>query len=828
MECVINKTIMLQNYVKIAIRTLLKNKTFAIINALGLAIGMACCFLILLFLQHEFSYDQFHEKADNIYRINYGADFAGDGLVIAACPPPIAPLMHDNFPGIDQVARMYGRQVSVSTKDPNGNALNKYEIQNQFFADSTILNIFTFDFLQGNPTSALDAPSSIILTDEMAIQFFGTPDALGKVIYLEDTYPFTVTGVVRKFPENSHIQFNMIAPYPDMFNTAPEQSRTAMRNNLNSNWVISHSYTYVLLNEGGNPEEVDKAFPTLLEKFGNPQVREGQNFTLVPLKDIHLHSTAGSEPTPPANLSFLYIFLAIGFVTLLIAAINFVNFSTAGSLGRAKEVGVRKVLGASKSSVVTQFLGESMILSFIGFLISMILIRLALPYMNELTNRELSFDIINNGTLAALFLGIFILAGLLAGSYPAFFVTRFKPVSILRGKGFASIPKGVYLRKALITIQFIATIGLIGGALGIYKQIQYLQSQPMGFQSDYMLNVPLFSPQLNSIFGGLNGDLRQKINSFEEELLKNPKVEAITLSSTVPGQGAPRRNVQGEHITAEDNLYLTCNSVDYDFLETYELELVAGRSFDKEMGTDHQNAFVLNERAVADMQWKNAEDAIGKRLLREGKEGTVIGVVKDFHQTSLHQTIIPLVMDVQAAIFTNFSIKINSAEVPASLEFIEETWDEFFPQKVFEYTFLDESIENLYQAETRLGQIIGYFAFLAILISCFGLYGLVAFAAAQKTKEIGIRKVLGASIPSILTMLSKEFVFLILVAGFIALPLAYYGLTQWLTNYPYNISVGAWLFFIPILGVLTIALLTISYQTIKAAIANPVEALKYE
>jgi putative ABC transport system permease protein len=819
---------MLQNYLKVAIRNLLKNKTFAIINALGLAIGMACCFLILLFLQHEFSYDSFHENSDRIYRINYGADFAGDGLVIAACPPPIAPLMQDNFSGVEQVARMYGRQVSVSTKDPNGNALNKYEINNQFFADSTVLDVFTFDFIQGNPNTALDAPSSIILTDEMAIQFFGTEDALGKVIYLEDTYPFTVTGVVRKFPENSHIQFNMIAPYVDMFNTAPEQSRTAMRNNLSSNWVISHSYTYVLLEEGAQSEDVNKGFPALLEKFGNPNVRDGQNFTLVPITDIHLNSTAGSEPTPTANLTFLYIFLAIGLITLLIAAINFVNFSTAGSLGRAKEVGVRKVLGARKSTIAGQFLGESMILSFIGFLISLILIRLALPYMNDLTDRVLSFDILNNWTLAALFFGIFILAGLLAGSYPAFFVTRFKPVSILRGKGFSSIPKGVYIRKALITIQFIATIALIGGALGIYKQIQYLQSQPMGFQSDYMLNVPLFSPQLNSIFGGVDGDLRQKMNSFEEELLKNPKVESTTLSSTVPGQGAPRRNVQGEHITAEDNMFITCNSVDYDFLETYELELVAGRSFDKEMGTDHQNAFILNERAVADMRWESPDDAIGKRLLREGKEGTVIGVVKDFHQTSLHQPIIPLVMDVQASIFTNFSIKISSENIPASLKFIEETWDDFFPQKVFEYTFLDESIANLYQAETRLGQIIGYFAFLAILISCFGLYGLVAFAAAQKTKEIGIRKVLGASIPSILTMLSKEFVFLILIAGCIALPLAYYGLSQWLTNYPYNIGIGAWLFFVPIIGVLVIALLTISYQTIRAAIANPVKALKHE
>ena len=317
---------MLYNYFKIAFRNLLKHKTFSIINALGLSLGMACCFLILLFLKHEFSYDEFHQKADRLYRLNYGVDFAGEGLVIASCPPPITPLLIDNFPEVEKAARMYRRQMSVSTKDESGNALNKFEVRNQYFADSTILDLMTFDFLQGNPNTALDVPSSVIITDEMAIQFFGSTDALGKTLFLEDVYPFSVTGVVRKFPETSHLQFNMISPYTDMFNTAPEQSRTPMRQNLNSNWVISHSYTYVLLKEGANPENVDKAFPEFLNKFGNPQVRDGQTFTLIPVQDIHLKSTAGGEPTPTANLRFLYIFLAIGFITLLIASINFVNF----------------------------------------------------------------------------------------------------------------------------------------------------------------------------------------------------------------------------------------------------------------------------------------------------------------------------------------------------------------------------------------------------------------------------------------------------------------------------------------------------------------------
>jgi putative ABC transport system permease protein len=645
---------------------------------------------------------------------------------------------------------------------------------------------------------------------------------------MEDQYPFTVTGVVKKFPENSHLEFTMIAPYDDMFNTAPEATREDMRQNLSSNWIISHSFIYVLLQPGVLAENINAGFRDFLNRFGNPQVRDGQNFSLIPIEDIHLHSTAGNEPTPIANVPMLYIFLTIGLITLLIAAINFVNFSTAGSLGRAKEVGIRKVMGAARKSIASQFLGESMILSFLAFLISLGLIVLALPYMNTLTDRELTFGELVDVKMIAAFLGIYIFAGFLAGAYPAFFVTRFQPIAVLRGSGFSNLPKGVLLRKVLITIQFVATIALIGGALGIYRQLHFLQSQPMGFAKDYIVNVPIFSRQLNSIFGGVDGDMRQRMNSFEDELLRNPKVLAVTASSAIPSQGAPRRNVQGEHITAEDNMYITSYAVDYDFPETYELELVAGRSFSEEFGSDHLNAFIINEKAVADMKWESPEAAIGKPLLREGKDGTVVGVVKDFHQTSLHQPIIPVVLDVQAGIFNTFSIKINSADIASTLAFVGETWDQFFPQKVFEYTFLDESISNLYRAEDRLGKIIGYFAIMAILISCFGLYGLVAFAAAQKTKEIGIRKVLGSSVYRILSLLSKEFILLILMAGLLAIPLSYYGLSRWMEGYPYRIDIGLWLAVVPIFTVLLIALTTITFKTLRAALANPVEALKCE
>lgn len=819
---------MIRNYIKTALRHLFKNKLFSLINVLGLALGMACCFLIVLFLRHEFSYDRFHEKADRIYRVNYFAGFGNTNFLLGRIPPPISPNIPDYFPEVEKSARMFGRNISVSIKDQQGAALEKYEVENLYFSDSTILDIFTFNFLEGDARTALDAPRSLILTKEMAVQFFGTNQAVGRTVHFLDEYPFEVTGVVEAFPATSHIEFNMLVPYDDMFNIAVEGVRESMRNNLNSNWVISHSYTFVLLNEANNATAVNDRFDDFIKLYGNEQVRDKQTFSLYPIQDIHLKSTAGLEPTPTANLRYLYIFLGIGFITLLIACINFINFSTAGSLTRAKEVGLRKVLGAGKRTLITQFLGESLLLSFAAFILSLGLVRLSLPFVSSLVNRQLSFSFTENWALLITFLGIFLLAGIIAGSYPAFFVTRFKPVSVLKGKGYSNVPRGNILRKVLITTQFVASIFLIAGTLGIYRQLDFLRNQPMGFQTDYMLNVPLFSPDLNSIFGGVDGNMRQRMNSFEEALLSNPNVEAITLSDRAPGFGGIRRNVKTDEITVEDNLYLAGMSVDYDFAETYQLEIVAGRDFDQSFGTDHQNAYIINEKAVEILKLNSPEEAIGKALNRENKPGKIIGVVQDFHSSSLRNEIDPFVMDVSAAVFTNFSIRVNAANLPKTIEFIQSKWDDFFPQKTFEYTFLDEDISTMYAAEDQLAKIIGYFALLAILISCFGLYGLVTYSAVQKTKEIGVRKVLGASIPNILGLLSKEFIALILVAGLVAIPLAYYGLSKWLEDYPINVGLGWWLFVVPMLGVLFIALITLSYQTIRAALANPIEALRYE
>ncbi|MEZ5039413.1 MAG: ABC transporter permease [Saprospiraceae bacterium] len=820
---------MIKHYLKTAFRNLFKHKLFSFVNILGLGLGMACCFLILIFVRHEFSFDNFQKNVDRIGRVNYTASFGNSATVLARIPPPIAPLMPDFFPEVKYAARMFPRSVSVEVREgAAGNGVARFEVPEVAFVDSNLLDILTFDFIEGDPLLALKQPFSVILTEEMARQFFGSTEVLGKTIHFLSTYPFRVTGVIKDHPDNSSLRFNLLVPYENMYDIEGETFGPSLRNNLTQNWVVSHSATFVLLTEGASMAAINERFPAFLKTYGNEQFRDNQSFSVMALRDIHTQSQAGLEQVAPANMNYLYLFIGIGLLTLVIACINFVNLSTASSLSRAREIGVRKAVGAGKEGIMGQFLGESILLSFLGFLISMVLLQLFLPYLNTLTQRELSFNIWQESWLSIVFLGIFLLTGLLAGIYPAFFVARFKPIHILKGKGYASLPQGARLRKVLVSIQFWVSIVLMAGTFGIYKQISYLQSQPMGFQQDQVINVPLFSPNVNAVFGGVDANLRQKTNAFEEELLKNPKVEAVTLSSGTLGVGAVRRRIDSDNIPPEENVFAAGLSVDYDFVETYALELVTGRSFGRAFGTDHLDAYVINESAVTLLGWESPEQALGQMVDREGKKGKVIGVVKDFHYRSLRYPIDAFIMDVNPATFNTFSIRIQGSDLPETIDFIESKWNTMFPEKVFENTFLDETIGNSYASDTRFGQIISYFAFLAILISCFGLYGLVTYTAVQKTKEIGIRKVLGASISHILLLLSKEFIWLIGIAGLLAFPLVYYGLQQWLSNFAFTIKLGVGLLLAPWALVLAIALLTLSYQALKAAFSDPVKALRYE
>jgi len=816
---------MFQNYLKIAFRNLWKRKAFAAINVFGLALGMTCCFLIVQYVWHETNYDTFHTNGDRIHRISYHANFSNE-ITLARIPPAFATQLEENFPEMEAFARMYPRDVSVTVVDTD----KQFEIEQAYFADSTITKVFDFDFLQGDEQTALDQPFSVVVTDEIAIQLFGTINCVGKELRLAGANNFRVTGVIKKWPDQAHTQFRMLVPYKNMADVEPDYMRDIVLRVLESNWTASHSYTYVLLKDQASKAAVDSKFAAYIDKYGTENIKTKQAFSLFPIKAIHLTSEEGLEQKPPASWSRIYLFIGIGIITLLIACINFINLTTASSLNRAKEVGVRKVLGAGKSSLIGQFLGESVLLSFFAFLVSLILTALAMPTMNALTGLNLVFAPWNTPLLFLGFIAIFIVAGIIAGGYPAFYVSRFQAVATLKGsKGNNSSTGGAFLQKALITLQFLATIAFISGAAIIYLQLNYFRTQPMGFEQELTLQIPIDSGNnLNAAFRGGDADMRKKMNTLDEVLMQNPKIKAVTQCSRAPGAGAIGRPIWNKHVPREDAFTAGVNAIDYDYVETFGLQVVEGRDFDLSFGTDHINSYMLNETAVTTLGWKNPVEAIGEQIVESGREGIVVGVIKDYHFNSLQQAINPLIFRMNPGEFGNFIVRINNGDIPQTISFIQDKWKEFFPEKAFEYEFLDQALDDAYAAEERFGNIIKYFAWIAVLISCFGLFGLAALLTQQRFKEIGIRKILGASVGQIIGGLAMNFIKLIGLSMLLALPLTWYFMNGWLEDFAFRIDFPWWVPFAVGLGVVLLAFLTISSQTLKAALSNPVKALRYE
>ncbi len=816
---------MLDNYLKIAIRNLLRHKGFAVINITSLTLGMTCCFLILLFVRNELSYDTFHKKYDRIYRISYNPLFAGLPQALAVIPPPASPLLPGYFPEIETSARMYRRSASIETLSEGNVGRKKFEEENFFFADPAIANVFTFSFLEGNPKTALRDNFMVVITDEMAEKYFGGQSALGKTLLFGGSQPMKVSGVVKAFPDHSHLKFGFIANYETMF----ALETPAARKNLTQNWIISHSWTYVLLKPNQNPASVNAKFPQFLLTHAPKQFSKDIDFHLQPMRDFHLRSSEANTPEPLGSITYLYVFSAVAFITLLIACINFINLSTARSLKRAKEVGMRKVLGAEKRQLIGQFIGESFLLSMAAFMLSLGLIQLLLPVLNQLTGKHLTLaNLFGDNLLMLMFFGIFLLTSLLAGSYPAFFVSAFQPLATLKGN-FSSIKaKGGMLRQALVVAQFAASIALIAGAMVALRQLHFMHNQPLGFAKDYIVTAPLYSNNLNNIFVQPNDSLYRKIKTFQNLLKQNPNVVEVTLSSQALGQGSTRRGIVPEGFTPEDNKFIACLAVDYNFLKAYDMKLLTGRDFSEAFETDRTSAFIITETGARSFGWKTPEAAIGKTVNREGKEGKIIGVIRDFHAESLQMPLEGVLLDIDIPQLSLFSFKINAQNIPQTLRFLEQQWTQFFPEKAFAYEFLDQAIARLYESDQRLGHTIGYFAILVVLISCLGLYGLVSLVAQQKIKEIGIRKVLGASTSQIVVLLSRSFLKLVLIAFVIATPIAWYVMNQWLQDFAYRIDIGWWVFALSGVLALAIALLTVSFQAIKAALANPVKSLQTE
>ena len=673
----------------------------------------------------------------------------------------------------------------------------------------------------------LREPYTVVLSKSISDKYFNGENAIGKNIILQGNMLFKVVGVFKDYPDNSHIKINMLLPYENMFDMENEEASEFMRKNLSYNWVISHSATYVLLKEGFSHHNVNERFPELLKNHANENLQVGQSFSLEPMRDFYLFSDAFATPESKSSIKFVYAFSAIAFITLLIACFNFINLSTAHSIKRTKEVGLRKVLGAYKRQLFGQFLGESIIVSLIGFIFALLILSLVLPSLNQLTGKTLALSALIGPTSLGILLLIFVLAGLLGGVYPSYIITRVNVVETLKGK--ATIKSGKFsLRKVLVSFQFMISVILISIAIVIYNQIDHLLNRPLGFDEEEIINVPVFSNNLNSVFGGVDGVMRQRLNTFEEEVSKHPAINQVTLSSVRPGLGAISRMTIPEGHDPEKQIFVPTMGVDYDFIPTYGLNIIAGRDFNKDAGRDHLESFIINRKFIDQFNWGSPEEAIGKEINLESKIGKVIGVIDDFHFTSLQFPIEALILEINIASFNTFSFNVHKSKFQEVTSFLEDKWRTHFPEKTFEYSFLSNKINDQYQSEKRMSWIISIFAVLAIFISCLGSYGLVMFSAKRKEKEIGVRKVLGASVIRLTRMLFSEFTWLFLVGFVLAVPVVVYFSMQWLNNYSYKVPVNFYIFLQSGLITLFIIWISISYQSIKAALINPVKLLRDE
>lgn len=799
---------MLKNYIKIAFRNLLKHKAYSLINVLGLATGIAACLLIMIYVLDELRYDLYHDGADRIYRATLAARINGKDLHVTNTCAPLSEALMREFPEVEASTRFYqAGNFSVRYGDRIFN-------EDKFFhTDATVFKVFTVPLLKGNQENALKEPNSVIISERMAEKYFGSEDPMGKVFNTDGRVDYKITGVFRNVPSQSHIHYDFLASF-----NSRDESR-------DDQWLSNNNWTYVKLKDRLSFESFQSKMQTLVEKYAGPQLKKivgismqewfekggAYNYVFQPLTDIHLHSDLGGEVEPNGNIIYVYIFSVIAFFILLIACINFMNLATARSANRAKEVGVRKALGSMKNQLVYMFLTESTLISLFSMAIAVGLSELFLPAFNDLSGKTLEINLLTNPLVLAGLLTFAVLVGLLAGSYPAFYLSAFDPIMVLKGK-LAGGAKGRILRSILVVGQFSVSVALIIGTLVIRNQMDYVQNKKLGFDKEHILIVE------NTWL------LREQRQSFKQALLTVDGVECATMANGVPGQdiGNTAFYIDGKK---DDPSLLWTQRSDYDFIKTLKMELADGRDFSNKFSTD-SSSVILNEAAVKIL---GLTDPVGKFIYRfsEDKPLKVIGVVKDFNFQSLHQEIRPLVIlpEGRGAIA---AIRLKQGSVSEFIASIEKIWNQFQPGQPFIYSFLDEEFDALYRAEQRVSKIVGIFAVLAILVACLGLLGLAAYTAEQRTKEIGIRKVLGASVGGIVMLLSKEFLKWVLISNVIAWPLAYYFMNSWLANFAYRIDLSLTVFLVAGISAILIALLTVSLQAVKAATANPVEALKYE
>ncbi len=809
---------MIKNYFKIAWRNLRKHKFISFINLFGLTVGLTCCLLILTYILNELSYDKFNKDADQVYRVTR-TFYDGNGkemLNLSTVAPPFGYYLPTDFPEIKKMTRLLDNGTTpLRYKDK---LINEKDV---YFADENLFDVFTVDVLKGNPKTALTEPFSVMLTEGTAKKYFGNEDPINKVIRANNQFDVKVTGIYKAFPANSHIHPNILVS----FNTLKD-SAVYGEENLRTNWGNNSFFTYIKLPKNYNIENMKARFPSFLDKhmagqYGPNQPSKSTKLDLQKLTDIHLYSHTDYEAEPNGDIKRVYIFSAIALFILLIACINYMNLSTARSALRAKEIGIRKVVGARKKELISQFLSESVLLTWAAIFIAFALLYFSLPWLNKLSEQNLSVSmLIKWQILIPLFLTPFIV-GTISGLYPALFMSSFQPVKTL--KGLFKVGGGsISFRKALVVAQFTISIILIITTMIVFQQLRFMQKASLGYDKNHIVTMAYY-PQLNDQY-----------ESFRNTLLQNSNIKDVGRSSRIPtgrlldGSGA---SVPGSDSMVPVKADIRYVATDYDFIPTYGIQMTAGRNFSRAYGTDTSN-FIINEAAVKAIGWKSSQDAVGKNLKYGQFTGHVIGVVKDFHFESLHEAITPLIFvmppPANQGLYNNISIKISGNNISSSLNAIKNTWQKYLPELPYQYTFLDENFSKLYDAEQKQETIFTVFACIAIFIACLGLFGLSAFAISQRVKEIGVRKVLGADVTTIVALLSKDFLKLVCIAALIAFPVAWYAMNSWLKDFAYRIQIHWWVFLFAAIAALLIALITVSSQAIKAAMANPVKSLRTE
>ena len=818
---------MIRNYIKVAFRSIFRNKLTAFINIAGLALSMACATLIYLYISDEISYEKHHSNAERMYRVTRSFHSAEGkvNLHLANVAPPIGPLLKNDFGEIETLARTLNSTLVIGLEEDGVLKISNSE-QNVFLAEPDIFKIFDIEVKSGDPATALSRPFTIMLSETAAKRYFNDENIVGRRLRINNAFDVEITGVYKNFPLQSHWHPEFLGSFSTL-----ENDDIYGREGLETNWGNNSFGTYFLLEKGADPKKLEERLPSFLDKhFGNyaranwgvpGDWKASQSTTLFVQKvtDIHLHSHLDDEVEANGDITNVYMMGIIGLFIVLIACFNFINLSTARATKRAKEVGLRKVVGAFRTQLIYQYLSESVVTAVLALVLSGAISLLTIESLNAFTNKQLTLNLLQNPIMG---IGLFIFAltvGVLAGIYPAFVISSFRPALTLKGLQGTTSGKN-FLRKGLVVAQFSISIVLIIGTLIIFKQLDFLNSRSLGYDKDQVITLPYYS------------ELAASYDAFYNEVTKVTSIQNVARSSRVPtgrlldSYGSPRV-LQGDSLSDID-IDLKSISTDTEFFDTYGVGISSGRIFSKNIPTDDSLAFIINEAAAKDIGWENPDDYIDREFQYADVKGKLIGIVEDFHFESLHQEITPMIFLQRNNNYNALSVNINSTEMKQGLEHLEKIWKSFLPARPFEYQFVSERYRSLYAMEQKQSQLFTVFAGLAIFIASLGLFGLATFNTLQRIKEIGIRKVMGASVTNILTLLSKEIIMLVLVANLIAWPVAWYFMNQWLDTFAYHIEMDGLLYALAACMAIVVALITVSTQTVKAAMSNPAKTLRYE